>query len=52
MPMPHMEVWTTAAWPIEKPDVIGNIMMAAKPIRTTNIEVIALVRRLLVSAVR
>ena len=50
--MPHMEACTTAACPAPKPLDSGYIMMAAKPSRTTNIEVILLDSSRAVSAPR
>ena len=44
MPMPQPATCITPACPTEKPDDSGNIMIAAKPIRTAAIEVMALVR--------
>ena len=44
MPIPHPATCMTAAWPTEKPDCSGNIMIAAKPILTAAIEVMAPVR--------
>ena len=43
MPMPQPATCITPAWPTEKPEVSGNIMMAANPILTAAIEVMALV---------
>ena len=42
----------TSAWPAEKPPPSGNIMMPAKPTRTTNIQVWPLPRIREVSAAR
>ena len=44
MPIPHPATCITPACPTEKPDDSGNIMIAAKPIRTAAMEVMALVR--------
>ena len=44
MPMPQPATCITPACPTEKPEASGNIMMAAKPMRTPAIEVMAEVR--------
>ena len=44
MPMPQPATCITPACPTEKPEASGNIMIAANPIRTAAIVVMALVR--------
>ena len=42
MPAPHSAVWTTSFWPALNPLGSGYIMIAATPIRTTNMLVMVL----------